>query len=55
MNRAEAVAKLVFESIVSTSMTYQLEQSHGECDFESRYRGWWLGRDTLPFPLCGQA
>ncbi len=38
MNHAEAVAKLVLESVIPGTMIYHLEQSHGECDFELRYR-----------------
>jgi hypothetical protein len=38
MNHAEAVAKLVLENVIPGTMIYQLKQSHGECDFELRYR-----------------
>jgi hypothetical protein len=37
MNHAEAVAKLVLESVIPGTMIYQLEQSHGECDFQLHY------------------
>jgi hypothetical protein len=54
MNHAEAVAKLVRESVIPGTMIYQRDQSHGECDFELRYRGWQFRDNTLPFPLYGQ-
>jgi hypothetical protein len=38
MDQAEIVAKRVLEGVLLGTMEYQPEQSHGEYDFELRYR-----------------